>query len=53
MTQYMKFPLNKNLSMEEIQAVSFEILKTIKTICEKEGFKYSLAFGTLIGAIQP
>lgn len=52
MTQYMKFPLNKNLSMEEIQAVSFEILKTIKTICEKEGFKYSLAFGTLIGAIR-
>lgn len=48
----MKFPENKKLSIEEIQKVSFEILKTIKEICDKEHLNYGLAFGTLIGAVR-
>lgn len=38
--------------MEEIQKVSFEILKVIKSICDKEHLNYGLAFGTLIGAVR-
>lgn len=48
----LKFPQNKKLTMKEIQKVSFEILKTIKSICDKEGLNYGLAFGTLIGAVR-
>lgn len=43
---------DKNLSMADIQKVSLEILKTISNICEKNNFKYFLAYGTLIGAIR-
>lgn len=48
----MMFPEGKNLSMEEIQKISFDILKTIKKICDTENLKYGLAFGTLIGAVR-
>lgn len=40
------------MKMEDIQRVSLDILKQITTICEKEGFRYTLAYGTLIGAIR-
>lgn len=42
----------KQLKMEEIQRVSLEILKKITTICESQNFRYTLAYGTLIGAIR-
>lgn len=48
----MKNKNNRNLSMKEIQDISFDILKTIKKICEKENIKYVLAFGTLLGAVR-
>lgn len=48
----MKFPEDKSLSMEEIQNISFDILKTIGSICDKENLNYVLAFGTLIGAVR-
>lgn len=48
----MKFPEDKSLSIEEIQKVSFEILRVIKSICDKENLNYGLAFGTLIGAVR-
>lgn len=38
--------------MQEIQKVSLSILKEIGSICEKNHFKYFLAYGTLIGAIR-
>lgn len=38
--------------MKEIQSVSLEILKKIADICDQEGLKYSLAWGTLIGAVR-
>lgn len=40
------------LSMEEVQKVSLEILKIVSQICETHNFRYTLAFGTLIGAIR-
>lgn len=41
-----------SMSMKEIQSVSLEILKKIADICDQEGLKYSLAWGTLIGAVR-
>lgn len=40
------------LNITEIQNVSLQILKEIATICEQHNFRYTLAFGTLIGAIR-
>lgn len=38
--------------MKEIQAVSLEILKKVADVCDSQGLKYSLAWGTLIGAVR-
>lgn len=38
--------------MKEIQDVSLEILKKVTDICDKIGCRYSLVYGTLIGAIR-
>ena len=35
--------------MHEIQKISLEILKKIIPVCEANNFRYTLAFGTLIG----
>lgn len=40
------------LTMKEIQMVSLEILKKVADICDKEGLRYNLTWGTLIGAIR-
>lgn len=42
----------KELAMKEMQQVAFNILKQVAAICEKNGFQYTLAYGTLIGAIR-
>lgn len=42
----------RQLSIRETQEISLEILKQIADICEKEGFRYYLIYGTLIGAIR-
>lgn len=42
----------KELSLTEIQQGSFEILKKIKEIFDENGWKYYLAYGTLLGAIR-
>lgn len=42
----------KELTLREIQLSSLEILKTFADICEKNGFKYVLAYGTLLGAVR-
>lgn len=42
----------RHLEMQEIQKISLEILKQISQVCEKQGFRYTLAYGTLIGAIR-
>jgi lipopolysaccharide cholinephosphotransferase len=40
------------IDMKGVQAVSLEILKTFSDICEANGFRYMLTWGTLIGAIR-
>lgn len=40
------------MKMEDIQKVSLEILKSMTDIMDKQGLKYVLAYGTLIGAIR-
>lgn len=40
------------LSLREVQQESIKVLKVIKSICEKENLKYSLAWGTLLGAVR-
>lgn len=42
----------KELTIQETQEVSLEVLHTITQICEKERLRYSLIYGTLIGAIR-
>lgn len=40
------------LSAEEIKACELDILRAFVSVCEKEGYYYTLAYGTLIGAIR-
>ena len=42
----------KQLNIKDIQACSLEILQAVHTFCVRNGLKYSLAYGTLIGAIR-
>lgn len=42
----------RELTIQETQAVSLEILKVIADICEEQHFRYALVYGTLIGAIR-
>lgn len=43
---------SKELTLKEIQQESFNILKKIKEIFDKNGWKYYLTYGTLIGTIR-
>jgi len=40
------------LTLSEIQTRSLAILQIVHNFCEKHGIKYSLAYGTLIGAVR-
>lgn len=40
------------LSLREVQLASLEILKDIDTVCRREGIRYWLMYGTLIGAVR-
>ena len=42
----------KLLTLQEIQAQSLGILQTVHDFCQANGIQYSLAYGTLIGAIR-
>lgn len=42
----------KELTLKELQEFSLRILKDVHLFCEKENIRYSLAYGTLIGAIR-
>ena len=44
--------LMKELTLAEFQHFSIEILLDVHDFCVKNGLKYSLAYGTLIGAIR-
>lgn len=40
------------LSLREIQLESLAILKNIDSVCKREGIRYWIMFGTLIGAVR-
>lgn len=42
----------KELSIQEIQSISIEILKSVTDLCEELHLRYFLTYGTLIGAIR-
>lgn len=42
----------KQLTKEEIKQIQLEIMDSIHAFCEQHGLRYSLAFGTLIGAMR-
>lgn len=42
----------KELSMQEIQSISLEILKSVTDLCEELHLRYFLIYGTLIGAVR-
>ena len=44
--------MEKELTLEEVQLESFKILLKIKEIFDKHGWKYFLAYGTLLGAYR-
>ena len=42
----------EQLTIQEMQKISLEILHTIASICEKQDLRYALIYGTLIGAVR-
>lgn len=42
----------KELSTTELQKFSLKILQDVASFCEKNGIRYSLGYGTLLGAIR-
>ena len=42
----------RKLSHREIQLYLLEILKSVDAFCVKEGIRYSMAYGTLLGAVR-
>lgn len=44
--------MRRELTIKETQEVSLEILRIITNICEEQRFRYSLVYGTLIGAVR-
>lgn len=42
----------KEISFDEIKILQLEILRDIDSFCINNGIKYSLAYGTLIGAVR-
>lgn len=46
------FKKMKELTLRDIQLVSLDIMKDIKTFCEKNDIKYFMSYGTLLGAVR-
>lgn len=44
--------VNKEISLDEIKIIELEILREVHMICVKHGIKYTLAAGTLLGAVR-
>ena len=42
----------KELSFDELKSTAFDVLCEIDKICNENGFLYSLAYGTLLGAVR-
>ena len=44
--------MKKELNMDEIKTIEFQILTEIDSFCKKNNIRYFLTFGTLLGAIR-
>lgn len=44
--------MEKLMSLHDIQNVSLDILKDVHSFCESHNIRYSLAYGTLLGAVR-
>lgn len=42
----------RELTLQEIQKISLDVLIQFDKVCREQGFRYCLAYGTLIGAIR-
>lgn len=42
----------QELNLQEIQQASLQIMKRVAQICEEQHLRYSLAYGTLLGAVR-
>lgn len=42
----------RNLTLSDLKAIQLEILQDVHDFCVKNGIRYSLAYGTLLGAIR-
>ena len=42
----------REMKLEELKKIELNILKYVHGICEKNGLKYSLAYGTMLGAVR-
>ena len=42
----------RKMELQELQQIEFEILKSFRDFCDKNGLRYYLCGGTLIGAIR-
>ena len=42
----------KELTLDEMKAIELGILKKFDSICKENGLEYSLAYGTMLGAIR-
>ena len=42
----------KEIELKEMQEIEYEILVGLDAICEKQGFRYILTYGTLLGAVR-
>ena len=42
----------RGISVDELKSVEFEMLKFIDKVCKKEGLRYFLCGGTLLGAVR-
>lgn len=44
--------MKKQITLEELKQIELDTLKEIHKICEEQNFRYSLAAGTLLGAVR-
>lgn len=44
--------MRHELAVQEIKDIALEVLKVIAQICDDQGFRYFLIYGTLIGAVR-
>lgn len=42
----------KRLTQRELQVISLDILKDVDAFCKANGIRYSMAYGTLLGAVR-